>query len=260
MDSAVTTRHSVTLALVFAVGGCGSVAPLPRATRVEREERVTPADPAAARFFARLHGAQRAFAAMELTRLRAVAELARSLGLRSDAPPEAIATALARRVAGDAGVGAAAVGFRARLNPERHADALEAWAAALGDEAAEARAFEALTARARVRVRSERCAELSASLREVTRLTRVALAHGLTAPALAAEAEALTPTAERGAREGPAALRAEYAAAARWLVSVPVRAELQGQAAEQTVLWLRGVLNGESEDEAAVQETGCALP
>jgi hypothetical protein len=46
----------------------------------------------------------------------------------------------------------------------------------------------------------------------------------------------------------------------RWLRSVPVRAELQQQAAEQAALWLRGVLNAGAEEDEEAQESGCALP
>ncbi|MFO0627449.1 MAG: hypothetical protein U0325_17705 [Polyangiales bacterium] len=236
----------------------GGAPPLARATRVDREERVASTDPAAARFFGRVYGAQRTFAAMELGRARAVITLARAVDLRADAPPDLIGRALAARVSPDGGL--PVTGFRARLNPERHADAVQAWSAALADDARRDEAFDALVARVRVRVNNGRCEELSPILREATRVARLSLAQALAAQTLAAEAEALLSEATRGAREAPAALRVEYAAAERWLRSVPVRAELQQQASEQAALWLRGVLNAGADDADAVQESGCALP
>jgi hypothetical protein len=248
---------SFTLLLCAALG-CGGAPRLTRATRVDREQRVESADPAAARFFGRVYGAQRTFAAMELGRTRAVITLARSIDLRADAPPDLIGRSLSLRVSPDGGL--PVTGFRARLNPERHADAVQAWSAALADDARRDAAFDALVARVRVRVNRGRCEELSPILREATRVARLSLAQALTAQTLAREAETLLPEATLGAREAPAALRVEYAAAERWLRSVPVRAELQQQAAEQAALWLRGVLNAGAEEGEEAQESGCALP
>jgi len=248
---------SFTLLLCAALG-CGSAPRLTRATRVDRELRVESSDPAAARFFGRVYGSQRTFAAMELGRTRAVIALARSVDLRADAPPDLIGRSLSARVSPDGGL--PLTGFRGRLNPERHSDALQAWSSALADDARRDEAFAALVARVRVRVNRGRCEELSPILREATRVTRLSLAQALAAQTLALEAENLLPAATLGAREAPAALRVEYASAERWLRSVPVRAELQQQAAEQSALWLRGVLNAGAEEGEEVQESGCVLP
>lgn len=262
-----THRPAVAVALLAALSACAGAARPPRATRVDREERVTVTDPERDAFFARLHGVQTAFAAMDGDRARAQADLARALDLRADADRSSVSIALARRVGPqDGGV---AIGFRARLNPERHVDALDGWEAALVDDARRARAFAALQARARVRVRGERCAELSLLLREAVALVRLGLAQSAVTLVLARVTEALAATAAEQARSGPPTLRPEYEAAARWLQSAPVRIELQRQAADQVVLWIRGVLSPDPEGEpsaaapeggAVVQETGCAVP
>jgi len=201
---------------------------------------------------------QSTFGEMDLARARALADLARALGLRPDADRVAISVALARRVSPQDG--RPAIGFRARLGATRGREALAQWEAALGDDDARRRAFEALMARARVRLRGDRCAELSPLLREAVALTRLALAQAAVAEGLARVSDELAQRADARSRDAPAALRDEYAAAVRWLRSAPVRAELQHQAAEQAVLWLRGVLSPDPEAESAVQETGCALP
>lgn len=256
MGTSVTTLRALTLSVTLA--SCAGAFRPPRGTRVDREERVAVSDPAQDRFFAALHGVQVTFAGMELARMRAASDLARALNLRPDADRVAISVALARRVSPQDG--RPLIGFRARLSPERHAEALAQWEASLGDDAARARAFDALMARARVRVRRERCEELSGLLREAVALTRLALAQAAVAEVLARVSAALAETAAVQSREAPAALRDEYAAAERWLRSAPVRAALQHQAADQAVLWMRGVLSPSPEDEPAVQETGCALP
>lgn len=256
MGTAVTTLRA--LALLASLAACAGRLRPPRDARVDREELVRTGDPARDRYFATLHGVQSVFAGMDLARARATADLARALGLRPDADRFALSVALARRVAPEDG--RPRIGFRARLRVERHRDALDAWVAALGDEAALPRAEEALRASARVRVRRDRCEELSRSLREAVALALLSLAHAEMAQALASVSASLAATADAQSREAPAALRDEYVAAARWLRSAAVRAALQHEAAEQTVLWLRGVLSPDDEEEASSQETGCALP
>lgn len=248
---------SRSLPLLIALASCGDGARFLLRTRVDREERVEASDPDARRFFGRVYGAQRAFAGMELARARAVSSLARSLELRPDADTDRIARALQARLSPDGG--APSTGFRARFSAERHADAVAAWSSALAEDGPRSEAFAALMARVRIRLSGSRCAELSPRLREVAALTRLALAQAVVADALAVEAAALLAEALHGGSEGPTPLRAEYAAAARWLESVPVRAELHRQAAEQTALWLRGVLNERAEGDLEVQESGCVL-
>lgn len=250
--------RSPALLLALALSACTGATPLLLRTRVDREERVTTDDVAAQRFFARIYGAQRAFAEMELARARASASLARVMELRADATSDLIARALVASLAPDGGV--PSTGFRARLSAERHADALQAWSEALPDDARRRAAFEALMARTRVRLNAGRCEHPPRAILEAAAVSRLVLAQSLTAQTLAAEAEALTAQASRGATEGAPALRDEYAAAERWLRSVPVRAELHRQAADQTALWLRGVLNEGPEAQQEVQETSCALP
>lgn len=256
MGTFVTTVRALTISVMLAA--CAGTLRPPRGTRVDREERVSANDPAHDRFFATLHGVQVSFAEMDLARVRATSALARALSLRPDADRVAIAVALARRVAPQDG--RPLIGFRARLNPERHAEALAQWESSLGDDTARARAFDALMARARVRVRRDRCEELSGLLREAVVLTRLSLAQAAVADALARVSATLAETAAVRSREAPAALRDEYVAADRWLRGAAVRAALQHQAADQAVLWMRGVLSPAPEEESAVQETGCALP
>lgn len=243
----------------LALAACASAPRAPRATRVDREERVSVTDPTRDAFFARLHGVQTVLAAMELERARAQAALARALGLRADADRGEVSVALARRVAPEGQ--APRIGFGAELPPDRNADALEGWEAALGDDARRARAFASLMERARVQAVSDRrCPDLMVSLREASTLARLALAQSAVTPVLARVSEALAATAAEQSRSGPPTLREEYVAAGRWLESAPVRLDLQRQAADQTVLWIRGVLHPEAEEEHGVQEIGCPLP
>lgn len=289
----MTPRPALRVMILASVVGCASNPP-PRATRVDREQRVTADAPNRSGWFSTLHALQRELAAADARRLDVFGPLRSMLCLGADAPLDRVAAAAQIRMAQG---NIARAPTRLRRTAEAEA-LLQQWVASTtgeGDpdagvapysEESGRRALESIE-RALVieRVNGETATPLAvtptpaeaaqpncdphasagtqglpppAVLNQLAVVLRRSAAQGMMFQRMLQVATELRTQRNTVAQGAPASLGAEFAAADRALLGVTARATMQQHESARTERWAQGVLLPEG--VAAPEDTSDSVP